>query len=227
VVEGNELRGDLLARIAAKRACVRAHLRRHRPRSRRLTTATIVLTSLAAVFTAGPGVGGDDVAAALGKAVGTTSAPVWQGLCLGAALLSAAAAIVTGLSKSQEATAQLNTAAAVDCELEGLAFLLEFGEVPVEDAVKLYQQYITKINFIEDVEPLVGAGASGTASSRAVSSWAGPAEPQPDRVQADGRPPARGLPPVPPRPTSPRRLSPRTRTSRQQLPPPPRRGSGT
>jgi hypothetical protein len=35
-------------------------------------------------------------------------------------------------------------------ELEGLSTLLEFGHLSVEDGVKLYQQYITKIPFVDD-----------------------------------------------------------------------------
>jgi hypothetical protein len=213
MVEAKDVRGDLLARIAAKRAAVHAHLRRHRPRSRRLTTATVVLTSLAAVFTAGPGVGGNDYAVDVGDAFNVPGgAPaVWQGLCLGAALLSAAAAIVSGLSKSQESTAKLNAAAAVDCELEGLAFLLEFGQLPVDDAVKLYRQYITKIDFIEDdvtpagTSPAPGAGTPEPAPVVAgPASGAGEPEPTPRRerarqpVPADRRPPSAELPPVPP-----------------------------
>jgi len=36
-------------------------------------------------------------------------------------------------------------------ELEGLSTLLEFGHLSVEDGVKLYQQYVTKIPFVDDV----------------------------------------------------------------------------
>lgn len=235
MVEGRDLRDDLLARIVAKRASVQAHLRRHRPRSRRLATATIVLTSLAAVFTAGPGVGGDPFAAAVGNAIGTqSSGPVWQGLCLGAALLSASAAIVTGLSKSQEETAKLNIAAAVDCELEGLAFLVEFGEVSVEDAVKLYQQYIQKINFIEDdVAPVVVAHVPGGRTQEPEPAQAAASKRAPEPAQArrprpaDQHPPGADLPAVPPpsRRSGLRqtvlRQSPKD-TTRRRLPPPSR-----
>lgn len=241
MVEAKDVRGDLLARIAVKRASVQAHLRQHRPRSRRLTTATIVLTSLAAVLTAGPGVGGTDFTAAADALVPGGNTPVWQILCLIAALLSAAAAIVSGLSKSQESTAKLNTAAAVDCELEGLAFLLEFGQLPVEDAVKLYRQYIAKIDFIEDdvtpvgTSPARSAGAPEPAPVVAgPTSGAGVPGPAPRRegarqpVPADRRSPAADLPPVPPprRRASLRqtvlRQTPSKDATRRRLPPPSR-----
>ena len=243
MVEAKDVRGDLLARIAAKRASVQAHLRRHRPKSRRLTTATIVLTSLAAVFTAGPGVGGVGFTTAADALVPGQNSPVWQVLCLAAALVSVAAAIVSGLSKSQESTAKLNTAAAVDCELEGLAFLLEFGQLPVEDAVKLYRQYIAKIDFIEDdVTPVATGSASGAGESEpepapvvaGSASAAGEPTPTPRRerarqpVPADRRAPSADLPPVPParRRASLRqtvfRQTPQKDETRRRLPPPPR-----
>lgn len=242
MVEARDVRGDLLARIAAKRTHLQAHLRRHRPRSRRLTTATIVLTSLAAVFTAGPGVGGDGFNRVAADVVGSDSVPaLWQVICLAAALLSASAAIVSGLSKSQESTAKLNTAAAVDCELEGLAFLLEFGQLPVEDAVKLYRQYIAKIDFIEDdVAPVAAASSSGPGEPEPAPApvvavpASGVAEPAPRRERArqpapaDRRPPIAELPPVPPprRRASLRqtvlRQAPQKDATRRRTPPPPR-----
>jgi hypothetical protein len=53
MVDDGALRRDLLARIEARRASVQAFLRTHRPRIRRRANITIVLSSLAAVFTAG------------------------------------------------------------------------------------------------------------------------------------------------------------------------------
>jgi hypothetical protein len=219
MVEGSDdVRRDLLARIAAERALVQAHLRRHRPRSRRLTTATIVLTSLAAAFTAGPGVGGGDFTGAVQDALGLEEdAGVWRVLCLAAAVVSVAAAVVAGLSKSQEAAARLNTAEAVDSELEGLAFLLEFGQVSIEDAVKLFQQYIVKTGFIEEDASVAGAAPSGTVRWDRDRDRDRDPKPVPVAGRRSGE-----LPPVPAEPPPmPRRLSPRGRTRRQRLPPPP------
>ena len=44
-------------------------------------------------------------------------------------------------------------------QLQGLASLLHFGHLPLDDAVKLYQQYSVKIPFVEDlpVPPPYGA----------------------------------------------------------------------
>ncbi len=173
-----DVRRDLLARIAAKRAGVQAHLREHRPRTRRRANATIVLSSLAAVFTAGPAVGGERFAGGVADSLGLDSnSIVWRVLCLAAVLVSLAAAILTNLGKSQDDAVKLSTAEAVDGELEGLSLLLEFGHLPIEDAVKLYQQYTAKAGFIDDVPVAAGTG-QGPPSPGGGAAQGRPPEPQ-------------------------------------------------
>ena len=158
MVEGSDVRGDLLARIAAKRATVQAHIRRFGPRTRRRANAVVLLTSLSAVFTVGPAAGGEGFAEAVSTRLGLSAdSVVWRVLCLSALLVSVAAAVLTNLSKSHDAAVRLSTAEAVDGELEGLALLLEFGQLPVEDAVQLYQQYTAKLGFIAGAPPAVAA----------------------------------------------------------------------
>jgi hypothetical protein len=53
---------------------------------------------------------------------------------------------------------RLSTAEAANAELEGLASLLEFGQLGVQDGVKLYQQYTVKIPFVDELPGAVGAG---------------------------------------------------------------------
>jgi hypothetical protein len=153
------LRRDLLARIAARRAAVQAFLRQNRPRIRRRANVTIVFSALAAVFTAGPAVGGEQFSTSVQDKLGLTSdSTVWRFLCLCALLVSIAAAVLTNISKSEDAVARLSTAEAANAELEGLSTLLQFGHLPVEEAVQLYQQYAGKIPFVEDATPTAGQG---------------------------------------------------------------------
>jgi hypothetical protein len=155
-------RQDLLARINARRAGVEAFLRDKRPRIRRKATVTLVLTSLSAVFTAGPALGGVPFAESVQNALNLSdSSVVWRTLCLLALLVSVAAAVLTNVSKAHDAVAQLSAVEAADAELEGLSTLLEFGHLSVEDAVKLYQQYVTKIAFVDDVPVTAGGPRSG------------------------------------------------------------------
>ncbi|TQN37406.1 hypothetical protein FHU33_4057 [Blastococcus colisei] len=151
MADDSDLRRDLLWRIDARRASVQAFLRYHRPRTRRRATVTVVLTSLAAVFTAGPAFGGQPFAESVQDVLGLASdATVWQVLCLLALLVSVAAAVLTNIGKSQEDVARLASAEAANAELEGLASLLRFGHLTVEDGAKLYQQYSVTIPFVDD-----------------------------------------------------------------------------
>ena len=156
MVDDGALRRDLLARIEARRASVQAFLRTHRPRIRRRANITIVLSSLAAVFTAGPAVGGEPFAESVQNTLGLASdSTVWRVLCLLAMLVSVSAAVLSNIAKSQDDVARLSTAEAANAELEGLSTLLQFGHLSVDDAVKLYQQYSVKIPFVEE-QPVGG-----------------------------------------------------------------------
>ena len=157
-----EHRRDLLQRIEARRAGVQAFLRENRPRVRRRANVTIVLTSLSAAFTAGPALGGESFTASVQNGLGlATESIVWRVLCLFALLVSVGAAVMANIAKSQDADARLSTAEAANAELEGLATLLRFGQLSVEDGVQLYHQYVVKIPFVQDLTPTGPGPAEG------------------------------------------------------------------
>ena len=159
MADDSDQRRDLLGRIESRRAAVQAFLRANRPRTRRRANLTIVFSSLAAVFTAGPAVGGETFAGGVQKALGLASdSYVWRTLCLLALLVSIGAAVMTNLAKSSDDVSRLSTAEAANAELEGLASLLQFGQLGVQDGVKLYQQYTVKIPFVDELPGTVGAG---------------------------------------------------------------------
>ncbi|MET0763265.1 MAG: hypothetical protein ABWY29_00270 [Blastococcus sp.] len=152
MTEDDDLRRHLLARIEQRRAAVQAFLRANRPRIRRRANITIVLSSLAAVFTAGPALGGEPFAESVQRSLGlSTDSIVWRVLCLGAMLVSIGAVVMSNIAKSQDSEARLSTVEAVNAELDGLASLLNYGQLSVDDAAKLYQQYTAKVPFVEDV----------------------------------------------------------------------------
>jgi hypothetical protein len=159
MADDTDLRRDLLRRIETRRAGVQAFLRANRPRTRRRATVIIVLSSLAALFTAGPAVGGETFAEGVQKGLGLASdSYVWRTLCLLALLVSIGSAVLTNISKSQDDVARLSTAEAANAELEGLSSLLEYGQLSVPDGVKLYQQYTVKIPFVDELPGAVSAG---------------------------------------------------------------------
>ncbi|MFF2347057.1 hypothetical protein [Pseudarthrobacter sp. NPDC058119] len=112
---------------------------------------SVIGSALAAALTVGPAAGGtkftEGVQALLSLDDDST---VWRILCLVAVLCSLTAAVSTGLSNSHELASRVSAAEACSAELEGLAGALAFGHLHPEDAVRLYQQYIAKVAFIDD-----------------------------------------------------------------------------
>jgi hypothetical protein len=159
------LRRDLLSRIDTRQSAVSHFLQANRPGIRRRANLTITLSSLAAVFTAGPAFGGENFSTGIQKILGLSSdSYVWRTLCMLALLVSVGAAVMTNLAKAHEATLnRLATAEAAKAELEGLANLVRFGHLSVEEAAKLFHHYSTKIPFVDDVPALAG-GARSRAS---------------------------------------------------------------
>jgi hypothetical protein len=191
MAEDDALRRDLLWRIEARRGSIQAFLRDRRPRTRRRATITVVLSSLAALFTAGPALGGEPFAESIQNSLGLTSdSYVWRTLCLLTLLVSIGAAILTNLGKAQDDVARLSSAEAASTELEGLSGLLQYGHLSVEDGVKLYQQYIVKIPFVDD-QPIAAPGPLGPPSPP----WQGQYAPPPGPGQYAPPPPGNYPPP--------------------------------
>jgi len=138
----------LQRRIEDRRRSVEAYLRRARPRAERLTYVAIVSSALAAALTAGPGLGGLKFTEGVAERLDVAPSSVWQPLCLLAMVTSVVAAISANLSKSRNAEARIVSAEACNAELEGLQTLVEFQQVSLPEALKLYQQYVARVPFV-------------------------------------------------------------------------------
>jgi hypothetical protein len=192
MTEDDVLRRDLLWRIETRRASIQAYLRDHRPRTRRRATITVVLSSLAALFTAGPALGGEPFAQSVQNSRGLASdSYVWRTLCFLTLLVSLASAVLVNLGKANDDVAKLSSAEAANTELEGLTGLLQFGRVTLEDGAKLYQQYIVKIPFVDDLTPVPVQAGPGPAP------WPGQYAPPPPAPGPYAPPPPGQYPPPP------------------------------
>ena len=140
----------LLERIGDRCRTVDVYLRKARPRAERLTLVSIVSSALAAAFTAGPALGGTKFAASVADTTGAgQDSTVWRVLCLLAMLTSVVAAISANLIRARGAESRIINAETCKAELECLHDLVTFEQVPFPEAVKLYQQYVAKVPFIE------------------------------------------------------------------------------
>ena len=162
MAEDEAMLRDLMTRIEARRTGAAHYLRENRPGQRRRANLTIVLSSLAAVVTAGPAFGGEKFSEGVQHLLGLSSdSYVWRTLCMVALLVSVGAAVMTNLAKSQEAALnRLTTAEAAKAELDGLSELLRFGHLSLDDGVKLFHSYSTKIPFVDDVPAAAAGGAT-------------------------------------------------------------------
>jgi hypothetical protein len=145
------MRRHLRHRIQHRRADIDEFLRRARPRRNVLTNTTIVCSSLTAVFTAGPAIGGPAAMKATANALDLgMPSHVWQPLCVAAFVVAVAAAVTANLVRSHDLPAQVGTAEACNAELESLLTMLDFHGLPVADASELYQQCVRKVPFVRD-----------------------------------------------------------------------------
>lgn len=136
--------------IGDRRRTVEAYLRKARPRAERLTLVSIVSSALAAALTAGPALGGAEFNHSVALTVGAErDSSIWRVLCVLALVVSVIAAVSANLSRAKGAETKIINAETCRAELEGLQTLMEFQQVPLPEALKLYQQYVAKVPFID------------------------------------------------------------------------------
>jgi hypothetical protein len=147
--EPDDLKQKLLDRIKAKQAWINAYARGLEQRGLRLTNLSIICTGLTTVLTAGPALGGTKFTESTGAILGLASdSIVWQVLCLGAVVLSIAAAIISNMNKSTESATRLAKAQTTAVLLERLEMNLELDQVTVDAAAKQFQDYIAEAPFV-------------------------------------------------------------------------------
>jgi hypothetical protein len=150
--ESADTRQRLSERIDQKQQAIRTYIGRERPRRNRLSNISIVGSALAAMLTAGPAVGGTGFTEAIqGIFSLKEDSVVWRFLCLAAVIFSVAAALATNFANSRALGEKVSAAESANAQLEGLQLSLSFGSLAVEDALKLYQQAVAPVAFVEDV----------------------------------------------------------------------------
>ena len=150
--ETPDTRQLLSTRIEQKQQAVRSYLGRERPRRNKLSNISVVGSALAAMLTAGPAFGGTGFTNAIqGVFLLEDDSVVWRVLCLGAVLLSVSAALATNFANSHSLADRVSAAETCKAQLEGLQDTLSFGQIAIDDALKLYQQYTAQVAFVDDV----------------------------------------------------------------------------
>ncbi|NYE72187.1 hypothetical protein [Microlunatus parietis] len=143
---------QLITMIDARQQDLVGYLRTARPRGSRLAVAGIIFSGASAAFTAGPAFGGPGFTQTVTDLVGLQQTSiVWQVLCLMALIVSVATTVTINLANSQQLSSRVAAAETCSAELDGLRTLIDFGQIPVGEAARLYHGYVSKIGFIPTV----------------------------------------------------------------------------
>ncbi len=147
----DQLQQQLIQKIKTRRADISAFVNTAEPRGERLTNLSIICTAVASILTAGPALGGTTFTEGVQRMLGIASdASVWRVLCFGALILTVVATVATNLYKSGDMSTRIAKAQASSALLAGLETSIEFGQLPVQDAVKLNQQYLADVPFVPE-----------------------------------------------------------------------------
>ena len=166
-------RTRLLGMIRTRRASIDAYVDRKTPASTRLSTISVVSSSIAAALTAGPGLGGGDFAQTVQEGLDLDrSDTVWRVLCLAAVAVSVTAAISANLSTTNDLAGRIAAAQQAGALLEKLQRRLEFprpeGEDDVHEAVREYGDVVVTIWFVPEmrIDPATGQPDDGSEPER-------------------------------------------------------------
>src|SRR4051812_3550222 len=85
---------ELLGKVRTRRSQVQAYIRKQEPRNRLLLNIAVICGIAGTTFAGIPAIGGNAAINGI-KSVTATPLPVWQILCIGAALCTMAATIAT------------------------------------------------------------------------------------------------------------------------------------
>lgn len=138
---------DLLHKIQSKQGKVRSFVLKYEPRNKLLINIAIICGIAGTALAGIPAVGG---AAAIDgiKSVTQPQLPVWQILCIGAALATLAATVATSLRSNHDMGNKLAKAQACAAKLDMLELLLLNHQIDTKQAIEKYGEYSAEVAFI-------------------------------------------------------------------------------
>src|SRR5688500_10119482 len=138
---------ELLHKINTKRDKVHNFVVKHSPRNKRLINMSIFCGIAGTALAGRPAIG---VSAAIDsiKAMTQPQIPVWQMLCIGAALATRTATIATSLRSNHDMGNKLAKAQVCEAKLEMLELLLLNNQIDIKQAIEKYGEYSAEVAFI-------------------------------------------------------------------------------
>ncbi|MDT7728564.1 MAG: hypothetical protein QOI21_5140 [Actinomycetota bacterium] len=165
-------RSGLFAAIDVSQERIINYIAENRPASTRLSTISIVSSSLAAVLTIAPATGGGRFAATVRDGLSLPQAePVWRTMCFAAAMVAVVAAISANLTKSNDLPARIKLAEESGAALKSLRDDLEFGDLPASEALSSYKAIAAKVPFVGVASPHPDVSAADSGGGRRRRDW--------------------------------------------------------
>ena len=138
---------ELLHKIKSKRILVQEFISEQEPRNRTLINVAIICGITGTALAGIPAVGGSAAIDGI-KAVTQPQLPIWQILCIGAALCTMAATVATSLRSNHDTTNKLSKAQVCEAKLEMLELLLINNQIEMKEAIQKYGEYSSEVSFI-------------------------------------------------------------------------------
>jgi hypothetical protein len=158
-------REGLLNTIRILEERIASYVKEKRPASTRLSTISIVSSSIAAALTIGPAAGGLTFAETVQHGLELSqSQTVWRALCIAATMVAVVAAISANLNKSNDLTGRIKLVEGCSAELDVLRNHFELRKLSVGEALNRYEEIRARIPFIV-VSPAGVINRGGTEAS--------------------------------------------------------------
>lgn len=138
---------ELLHKITSKRKKVHDFITKHEPRNRLLINVAIVCGIMGTALAGIPAIGGNAAIDGI-KSVTQPQLPIWQLICIAAAISTMIATIATSLRNNHDVTNKLSKAQVCEAKLEMLELLLVSNQIDVKQAVEKYGEYSAEVAFI-------------------------------------------------------------------------------
>lgn len=139
---------ELMQKVISKRNRVHAYVVKHGPRNKILLNVAIICGIAGTAFAGIPAIGGTAAIDGI-KAVTQPQLPVWQFLCIGAALSTMIATVATSLRSNHDTGNKLAKAQVCEAKLEMLELLLINNQIDIKQAIEKYGEYSSEVAFID------------------------------------------------------------------------------
>jgi hypothetical protein len=138
---------ELLKKVATKRQQVGAYIRKQEPRNKLLINVAIICGIAGTAFAGIPAIGGTAAIDGI-KSVTQPNLPIWQILCIAAALSTMVATIATSFRNNHDTTNKIAKAQVCNAKLEMLELLMLNNQIDLKQAIEKYGEYCSEVAFL-------------------------------------------------------------------------------